>query len=137
MGIHSMSDVISLLTICTLISRHISMSPSMSMKLTVYSIWNLLFWAIVLLTYIISPHGEVYLLEKCAMCSLNMMLCIAWPPLLLRGKLRCQLKLLKKVWIYSNNLWCSSGRWEQVSTQQRRHVSLYRFRWWCHGDYLC
>ena len=29
---------------------------------------NLLFWAIVLLTYIISPHGELYLLEKCATC---------------------------------------------------------------------
>ena len=62
-------------------------------------IWNLLFWAIVLLTYIISPHGEVYLLENCVMLftQYDALHCFGLSELLLlRRKLRCQLKLLKK-----------------------------------------
>ena len=100
------------------------------------SVWNLLFWAIVLLTYIISPHGEVYLLEKCCyvFAQYDALHYLVSAPLL-RGKLRCQLKLLKKVWIYSNNLWCVLDGAE--STQQRRHVSLYTFRWWCLVEIIC
>ena len=99
-------------------------------------VWNLLFWAIVLLTYIISPHGEVYLLEKCCyvFAQYDALHYLVSAPLL-RGKLRCQLKLLKKVWIYSNNLWCVLDGAE--STQQRRHVSLYTFRWWCLVEIIC
>ena len=108
-------DVISLLTICTTYQQQVDVLISEASKhdpMYVWVwIWNLLFWAIVLLTYIISPHGEVYLLENCVMLftQYDALHCFGlFELLMLRRKLRCQLKLLKKVWIYSNNnlVWC-------------------------------